>query len=128
MSGLISSIVISLFTSIYYGFLVSKYAEFRSLREEACRVIHSNMTASNHAEEINLIANSLDRLNHKKAAQNVREIAKEFIALGKSAKDSNEQFIFPTPNEAVNLIEKRNNLRVKLKTLKPSARSIIFPF
>lgn len=63
--------------SAYVGYVLYKFSEFRSLREEACRAIFSFSAANQWVDPLNTYAMSMKRHGHTKAADDLFMIASE---------------------------------------------------
>lgn len=127
---LVVSILTSLLTGIYSGLIVVKYAEFRSLREDAVRATFTQEIARDQADEIYLISESLSRLKHKRSAIKLREISDAYRRSAKSSSIFGEDgsVSLPSPNEAVDILDHQTELRVAIRSLKPSWFNIAIPF
>ena len=127
---LVVSILTSLLTGIYSGLIVVKYAEFRSLREDAIRATVMRATAKDQADEIFLISESLSRLKHKRSAIRLREISSTYRNLAKPSTifGEDDSVSLPSPTEAVDILDRQSKLRLAIKSLNPSWFNIAFPF
>lgn len=123
-------VFLAIITGVYSGIIVSKCAEFRGLREEAARVLMSQLTAERCSNELNMISLSMERLGHKKSSDKLREIAKEYRSLVKTASmtTSEPSIKLLENNEVVEMIDGRNSLRNRAFMLKPSYVFILRPW
>lgn len=127
---MVVSILTSLLTGVYSGLVVVKYAEFRSLREDAIRATITRATARDQADEIFLISESLSRLKHRRSAIRLREISSAYRNFAPSSAifGDDGSVSLPSPNEAVKILDRQEELRVAIRSLSPSWFNIAFPF
>lgn len=114
--SLSGSIVTSIITGLYSGLVVAKKCDFNSLREEAVRAVVPGGTAKEDAFALDAMALSFERRGHRKAATQLREIAKGFHELSKNTVSSEDLDL----KTARDLIDQRNRLRSALLSMKPS--------
>lgn len=127
---IIKEILLALITGCYSGIVISKYWEFRNLREEGSKILQKGLTAKEIHFELELICSSLNRLGHEKAAETLSQISKDYYYLGKnnSIVDDNGEVTLPSLDEVVQIHDTCNDLRIRVNNLKASWFSIIFPF
>ncbi|HDR9058088.1 TPA: hypothetical protein QDB02_005888 [Burkholderia vietnamiensis] len=120
----LESIATSIITGFYSGLVVAKKCDFNSLREEAVRAVVPGGTAKEDAFALDAMALSFERRGHRKAATQLREIAKGFHNISKNAVSVEELDLMT----ARHLIDQRNRLRSELLSLKPSLLILAWPF
>jgi len=123
-------VLLAIITGVYSGIIASKYAEFRGLREEAARILMSQLTAKQCSAGLDIVSMSMKRLGHKKSSDELRKISKEYRSLAnKTSMETSELGInLPQINEAVEMIDGRNSLRSRAFVLKPSYAFILRPW
>lgn len=126
--GLIS-LAMSVITGLYAGMIVAKHSEFRSLRENASRIVNSSLTAKDCANELHVIVQSLKRLGHGRSAIVLEQVAAKYHKLYKDADISaNNGVALPRLDYAVYLNDRQNKLRTDVHSLKPDILSLVAPF
>lgn len=122
-------IAIAIITGIYSGVIVTKYTEFRNLREEGSRILQKGLTANECSRELDLISNSLNRLGHKVSAKVISSISEEYRRLSSENPIVNNdgEVSLPSIGDAIGIIDKYYKLRTKANALRPSWFFIILP-
>jgi hypothetical protein len=122
----ILNIFLGVMTGAYSSFVVTRYHEFRTIREEICRVVYNYGTISDWNEKLQFLSSSLNRLNYSKASKKVDSICKELKSI--IPVHAEGKFELPDINQAGDMIQRVNKAKSELKELKFPAWKIIFPF
>ncbi|OCP52941.1 hypothetical protein AKH05_22665 [Vibrio parahaemolyticus] len=122
--GIISALLISL----YAGYVLVKYSEFRNVREEACRVITQvETTADEWDKPLREAAISMRRLGHRKAAETLFEVAEEIHKMYGSPPKSEQEILalFQNPDETLSKFFIVQEMRKVVESLRPSIKVLL---